>query len=115
MDEAHLISALVYVDRNPARAGIVGDPVSFRWSSAKAHLSGSDRTGLVDFAEWQRIADLLDYGDLLYREENEETLERLRRHTLTGYPMGGLNILRLAEQAIGESLNFVKAGRPYKC
>ena len=38
----HLWTALAYVERNPVRAGMVEQAGEYRWSSAAAHLGGSD-------------------------------------------------------------------------
>ena len=48
MDEAHLLAAMRYVERNPVRAGMVADAAGYRWSSAMAHLTGLDVTGSLD-------------------------------------------------------------------
>jgi hypothetical protein len=42
MEEYHLWNAIRYVELNPVRAGLAESPERFRWSSAAAHLSGSD-------------------------------------------------------------------------
>jgi putative transposase len=42
MDEAHLLSAARYVERNPVRARLVRRARDWRWSSAAAHLAGRD-------------------------------------------------------------------------
>jgi len=42
MDEDYLLAACRYVELNPVRAKLVERPEEFRWSSAKAHLSGKD-------------------------------------------------------------------------
>lgn len=49
---SHLAAALAYVDLNPVRAGLVGDAVEYPWSSARAHLEGSDQLGLLDDWAW---------------------------------------------------------------
>jgi len=40
MDEAHLFSAIRYIERNPVRAGMVSNPEDYPWSSARAHMRG---------------------------------------------------------------------------
>jgi putative transposase len=40
--------ALRYVDLNPVRAGMAEPAGDYRWSSARAHLSGSDPLDLLD-------------------------------------------------------------------
>jgi hypothetical protein len=40
MDSFHTTQALMYVDALPTLAGLTGDPLSYRWSSARAHADG---------------------------------------------------------------------------
>ena len=42
------------MERNPLRARIVGRAEQYIWSSAIAHVTGKDPTGLLDMAWWQR-------------------------------------------------------------
>jgi putative transposase len=49
MDDAHLIAAARYVENNPVKAGLVAAAGDWRWSSARAHLTGQD-DGLTDIA-----------------------------------------------------------------
>jgi REP element-mobilizing transposase RayT len=49
----HLWRALAYVERNPVRAGMVGEAAEYRWSSAAAHLSGEDPDGVLDLEWWR--------------------------------------------------------------
>ena len=42
MDEPYLLAAARYVELNPVRAKLVEHAPKWRWSSAKAHLSGRD-------------------------------------------------------------------------
>jgi putative transposase len=41
MDDAHLITAVRYVDLDPVAAGLVDAADAWRWSSARSHLAGS--------------------------------------------------------------------------
>jgi putative transposase len=38
LDNAHLLAALRYVERNPVRASMVAKPWEWIWSSAREHL-----------------------------------------------------------------------------
>jgi putative transposase len=49
MDDAHLMHAVRYVERNPVSAMLVRQAEDWRWSSARAHVSG-DTDGLTDIA-----------------------------------------------------------------
>lgn len=42
MDEAHVLACARYVELNPVAAGMVRRASDYRWSSARAHLSGKD-------------------------------------------------------------------------
>ena len=50
LDERHRWEALRYVELNPVRAGLVGRATDWPWSSAAAHTTGVDRTGVVDMS-----------------------------------------------------------------
>jgi putative transposase len=45
---SHLWSAVTYVERNPLRARIVRRAEDYVWSSATAHATGGDGSGLLD-------------------------------------------------------------------
>lgn len=49
MDDAHMMVAVRYVENNPVAAGIVELAEEWRWSSARAHIFGTD-DGLTDTA-----------------------------------------------------------------
>jgi putative transposase len=56
MDDAHLMVALRYVERNPVAAGIVTDAGDWPWSSARSHLAGkrAQDDPLTDISELGR-------------------------------------------------------------
>jgi len=45
MDDAHLMAALRYVERNPVAAGMVTRAEDWRWSSARSHIAGKRVAG----------------------------------------------------------------------
>ena len=47
---------MAYVERNPLRAKIVRRAEDYLWSSAVAHVTGGDGSGLLDM-DWQRTAE----------------------------------------------------------
>jgi putative transposase len=55
LDRDHLVAALLYVDLNPVRAGLVGEAQLYPWSSARGHVEGKDPWGLVDPREWGQL------------------------------------------------------------
>ena len=51
LDDAHLERALLYVDLNPVRAGLVASAFDWPWSSARAHSSEGLTDSVLD-ADW---------------------------------------------------------------
>jgi putative transposase len=92
----HLWTALAYVERNPLRARIVRRPEEYVWSSAPAHVTGGDATGLLDM-EWWRQAHRKDWREILNAKILEPESEgaapdnsiiALRACTYAGSPFG---------------------------
>ena len=85
MDEAHTMSALRYVERNPVRAGICRDARDFHWSSASAHcLNEIDKFGLLDMSWWRLFSRDLNWAEWIATTENDRELMRIR-----GFAQGG--------------------------
>lgn len=57
MDEDYLMATARYVELNPVRARLVKRPRAWRWSSARAHLSGKDDTLVQAAPLLERIPD----------------------------------------------------------
>ena len=85
MDEAYLVSAARYVERNPVKAGLVRRAEDWAWSSAAAHVSGGE-DGVAETA-W--LAELTagwvcTWGEYLRDEEDGAFAASMRRHERTG-------------------------------
>ena len=65
----HLWTALAYVDRNPLRAGMARQAAAYRWSSAAAHVSGADSSGLLDMGWWRQQGHGKDWAAELESED----------------------------------------------
>lgn len=111
MDEDHLVAGARYVELNPVRAGLVERPEDWRWSSAKAHLSG-EKGGLVDVAPL--LERIPDWAAFLEAGTDQRTLETIRHHTRTGHPLGSKGFLDKLEGILGRDVQPRKPGRPRK-
>ena len=64
-DEAHLLAAARYVERNPARAGLCAEAAEWPWSSARSHLEDradalTNRRPLLDrIVDWAALARMM--------------------------------------------------------
>ena len=93
----HLWRALAYVERNPVRAGIVPRARDYRWSSAAAHITGHDESGLLDM-DWWRQQPHANWEPFLNGLPNQPD-EALRACTHAGRPFGSEEFLRqMADQ-----------------
>ena len=61
----HLQIALLYVDRNPLRAGLVGEATAYPWSSAHEHASGTDETKMLSWARLSEAGGCADWEQRL--------------------------------------------------
>lgn len=107
MDEPYLMHAARYVALNPVAAGLVTRPEDWPWSSARAHLAGTD-DGVV------RVAALLDrIGDWAAFMEGgikDAMVKRLETHIQTGRPLGSDDWIAALEARIGRSVRPQRPG-----
>ena len=116
MEGDHLLPALRYVDLNPVRARLVERAEQYEWSSARAHATGQDPAGLVDFELWRRVAPLEDWAGVLAEtpEGEEQWQQRFRAATYAGKPLGSKEFVKKLEEQAGRNLEQRGRGRPRK-
>lgn len=109
MDETYLLATVRYVERNPVSAGLCKHPGQWRWSSARAHLIGSDDL-LVNV---RPILDRVDNWETYLSDTKEISVknEIIRRYTQTGRPLGSDEFIKQLEALTGKSLAPGKPGR----
>ena len=115
LDETHLIAALRYIERNPARAKMVKTPWEWKWSSASVHIGGKAHYSIelqdifkiidMDFDSWKRY---------IHNQEEKSTLDTIREHTQTGRPIGTDLFIERLEARLGRRLVASPRGRPWK-
>ena len=116
--DAYLLACCRYVELNPVRAGIIGDPGSYPWSSYRRHAGGG---GEYDWLDIDPCYEGLGRSDaeraLRYREfvrgaiavgEWEFIREALQRGQLTGTKRFADEV----EAIIGRRIENRKQGRP---
>jgi len=116
MDEAHLLAAVRYVELNPVRAKLAARAEDWRWSSARAHVTGKP-DGLTDLSalagvhrNWRAmLRNGLEAGDLPPDEE-----AAIESHIRTGRPRGSEAFIGALEALTGRSLKRRKPGRKPK-
>ncbi len=112
-NEQYLWAVARYIECNPLKAGIVERAEEYRWSSAKAHLSGEDDTVLGPSSTWLDPSERSAYAEFV-QAGNEEMDAQIRQATRTGRPFGSENFLDMLEFRLKQVLRPKKAGRPRK-
>jgi len=119
LDGAHLLAAMRYVDLNPVRAVIAPEACHWRWSSARAHTSPQRQDLLLDWPwfDWMKEARLGEwsYEDWkigLGTEIGDEELDRMRRSTKLGEPLGSEEFVCELEIQTERRLRVLPRGRP---
>ena len=115
MDERHLYACARYIERNPVRAKMAEKPWAYEWSSASAHCGMNKADGLG-------VERLFDYIDGQHREwkkfidqdDNASEVERIKRHTMIGLPVGEESFVRKLENKFDRVLRIIPRGRPKK-
>lgn len=112
MDDAHLMTAVRYVELNPVRAKLVRAAEDWRWSSARAHVSGRP-DGFTDMAalagvhrNWRAmLRHGLEAGDM-----DESEVAAIEAHMRTGRPRGSEAFVDRLETKTGRALKRRKPG-----
>ena len=115
--ERYLLACMVYIDLNPVRAGVVGQPADFPWSSYRANAGiAPDRLltphplywalGNDPFAREQAYAGLVQHGIAA------ELQSRLTDATLKGWGLGDPGYLESLAARTGRRTGQRRPGRP---
>ena len=111
LDEQHFWAALVYVEQNPLRAGLVGDCSDWRWSSARCH-SGLADDALLDLVEWRKQFTPQTWKRVLEIGLADAAMEqRIREATQKGWPLGSPAFVDRVEVALERTARPGRAGR----
>ena len=114
LDLAHLWTALRYTELNPVRAGLVADPMAYRWSSAAAHCGTANPAPWFKLAPWPEPWSVSDWRDYLSAAVDEDETDAIRQGTHTGRPLGGESFVQDLERALTRRLVAAVGGRPKK-
>ena len=107
VEEISLWDVLAYVELNPVRAGLAESPEDWRWTSARAHLTGRDETGLLNMRLWETYFTPALWAEHLRQKQHERELpRRIRTATQTGRPLASDGAVRKLELLLGRRLSF---------
>lgn len=113
LDEPHFILAARYIERNPVRAGLVDEPWQWPWSSAVAHTNRKEDE-LINLENFRNITGMRydSWEKYIVSSEEENFLQKIRTHSLTGRPLGAPLFVEGLEEKFHRSLSALPKGRP---
>jgi len=110
MDENYLLATVHYAELNPVKAKMCSQSQDWIWSSASAHLAGSDDILVKVKPMLDRVGNWRQY--LLKVDSSSNDL--VAQHTRTGRPLGSDSFVKKLENICGKPLAPKKTGRkPY--
>jgi putative transposase len=112
LDDAHLWSAVRYVERNPIRANLVSRAENYPWSSARAHVFGAMDL-LVD-PGLPLVGAIGNWAEWLAIENTAEELDAIRTATARDSALGDEAFILWLESELGRSIRPQKRGRKRK-
>jgi putative transposase len=104
LEDEQMATTIRYIDTNPVRAGLAEEAQKWPWSSANAHATGVDDSGLLD-ASCFGVSVPEGADDPVWRS-------RLHQATLRGRPFGSEEFVARLEDTVGARLRPRPAGRP---
>jgi len=113
MDDAHYLTAMRYVERNPVRARMVRKPWRYAWSSAAAHAGRTTPAELLNTSRWRDHTAGLDWEAFL-TESDSEGVDAIRLATRRGRPLATDSFLSKLETKLNRRLRPKPVGRPRK-
>ncbi len=115
----YFLRCMQYIELNPIRAGMVGDPSHYAWSSYKANAEGAASVILTPHVEYLSLAKEKDarvslYCQLLATQMTTNCVQSIDDCLQSGTPLGGIQFINSIEKMLNFSVGRVKRGRPKK-
>lgn len=112
LDKKHVLSAIKYIERNPVRAKMTENASDWKWSSAKAHITGENKE--IPLEDISLLIRKEDWTRYLEEPDKESIIEEIRYYTNTGRPLGEDNFIKKLEERLSRRLKALPIGRPKK-
>lgn len=117
--ERYLLACMVYIDLNPVRAGMVGRPEDFRWSSYRHSIGQLGDKLVTPHALYWALGNTpfareAAYAVLVQTGLSEWQRSELTQSALSGWALGSEAFVRDLGQDTTRRLVRGKAGRPFK-
>jgi putative transposase len=111
LDNAHLLAALRYVERNPVRAKMVVKPWEWVWSSTREHLD-LEKQGIISLESMSSYVSVPSWKEYIDIDDRPVDLLEIRRQTFSWRAWADDSFKELIEKRYGVQLRFNPKGRP---
>lgn len=113
----YLLACMRYIELNPVRAGMVNQPIDYRWSSYHENASGGQGTLIKPHPLYEALGASADARGAAYRvlcqqDLGPERLRDLRETVQTGTPLGSNLFRAKIEQVLSRRVGQARRGRP---
>ena len=117
--ERYLLGCQRYIELNPVRAAIVGDPAHYRWTSYRHNALGQGHSYLSPHPlylslGWADKTRQAAYRRLFRTELDKETVDGLRLDLNQNQPLGDSRFYAKVEAMTGQRREPKPRGRPRK-
>ncbi|GBE48985.1 transposase IS200 like protein [bacterium BMS3Bbin12] len=115
----YLLACMRYIELNPVRAGMVGKPIDYRWSSYRTNATGHRDLVVTGHALYRELGRDPGSRQFAYRELFRNALEPDQVHNIqaavqSGTPLGNDRFRGEIERTIGRKVGQARRGRPRK-
>ncbi|MES9834487.1 MAG: transposase [Candidatus Thiodiazotropha sp. DIVDIV] len=115
--DEYLLNCMRYIELNPVRAGMVKDPIDYRWSSYRGNATHYTDELTIPHALYSQLAKDCQNREFVYRELFRITLQEDHVHDIratvqTGTPLGNARFHKQIENQLKCKVGQAKRGRP---
>lgn len=117
--DRYLLACMRYIEANPVRAGLFGEPAPYRWSSYSHHVGLRFDPLIQEHAVYWALGNTpferqSAYRRLFDESPDAEEIEAIRYATHHGWALGQDRFKATVGQSVGRRAGPVAAGRPRK-
>lgn len=109
----YVLACYRYIELNPVRAGMVGHPSLYRWSSHAANVGLRIDSLVTPHPDFVSLGGSAAYRDLFGQGLEASVLDTIREATNGGYPLGSESF-KYGIATGGRRIDRGRAGRPAK-
>jgi len=117
--DRYLLACMRYIEMNPVRAGLAGEPAQYRWSSHAHHVGVRADPLLSEHATYWSLGNTpferqLSYRRMFEGSQDPEEIDSIRYATLHGWALGKPGFADVLGDGAGRRAAPRPAGRPRK-